>query len=456
MDVNEIINNQSLSVEQKISALKDKTIIVPTWGELQKEYNPLQHPVMTDITYVDKAKGGKVEKMSRIVLGWQKLAVKRMSALLCGIPVKRIYKPTNDQEKQASSILEDILKRNRINAVNLERARYLYASCENVTIWYAQEQPTQYGGMASKIKLRCKNYSPFNGDELYPLFDEYDDLVALSVQYHRQEGSKKVTYFDTYTDKKHICWRINDGAEILNENITIGKIAGVYIHRDEPIWEQMSQNVYEAEWTYSRNGNYIRKNCRPTLAIYTDDKMTMGNAPKGDNVGRDVIRLKKGDKAEYVTWNAANDVVKFHVEELKHNFNSQLQLPDMSMDNMKSSPMSGESRKMLFMDAQMKVTDESGIWLEYYDREINILRAFCKLMYPGLAGAFESLIIENLITPYQIKDESERIKNLADGAQKPIMSQLTAIRRLGYVEDAEAEQQQIKKEEENDLFDTAI
>ena len=73
--------------------------------------------------------------MSRITLDWMKLAVKRMAALLFGIPVLRVYNDHgNEQEKLAAQILEAVYTKNRINAVNKKRARYLYASCEIATI----------------------------------------------------------------------------------------------------------------------------------------------------------------------------------------------------------------------------------------------------------------------------------------------------------------------------------
>lgn len=452
MTIDEILNDEGLTFEQRLSKLTEKTISVPAWAKLQKEYDPCKHPVMTDHEYVDKVTKGHTERMTRIILGWQKLATKRMSALLCGIPVKRLYNPSNDQEKRAAAVIEGIYQRNRIDAVNLERAKMLYAACENITIWFAQESPTNYGGETSALKLRCRNYSPIKGDELYPLFDEYDDLIALSVKYQRTENAKVVSYFDTYTSDRHICWNLNEKSVVTDEEITIGKIPGVYIHRKEPIWEDMSQNVYEAEWTYSRNGNYIRKNSRPTLAVMTNGDVKTGKAPQGDNVSRDVVRLGQNDKLEYVTWEASNEALKFHIEELKHNFNSQLQLPDTSMDNMKSSPMSGESRKMLFMDSQMKVTDESGIWTEYYDREINVIRAFAKVMFPGLASAIDSLVITHMITPYQIRDEKERVETLSVAAGGAIASRLTAIRRLGWADDADEEARLIAEDNNGDIF----
>ena len=228
----------------------------------------------------------------------------------------------------------------------------------------------------------------------------------------------------------------------------------MYIHRDEPIWEDQSGNVYEAEWTLSRNGNYIRKNARPNWVVFSDGKVKFGQEPTNDNAGRNVLQYGQNDKAEYKTWQQAIDSIKFHVGEIKKDFFMQLQLPDMSMENMKATPMSGEARKMMFIDAQLKVTDESGIWLELFDREINVIRAFMKKMYPSLAAAIDSLQVEVIITPYQIRDEAERISNLSNATGgKPIMSQRTAVQNLGYVDNVDEEMELIAKESSVSLFD---
>lgn len=456
MDINEII-----SIERDgnsiIADLKRKSVIVPPWNKLEEQYNPKKHPVMDNKLYPDKVnkKNGQIEKVTRVTLPWQKLAVKRMTELLFTIPVQRIYSPENENEKKVAEIMEAIFKKNRINSVNIERGNNLFAACENITLWYSQEQKVVYAGQESLLKLRCKNYSPKNGETLYPLFDEFDDLIALSVEYSRVEDGKTLNYFDTYTDSAHIRW-VSEGTkyvEEVREEIKIGKIAGVYICRPNPIWEDESDNVYEAEWTLSRQGNYIRKNARPNWVVFSDSKIQHGKEKPGDNEGRNVMQYGKDDKAGYVTWQQAVDTVKFHIDEIKRNFFMSLQLPDMSMENMKATPMSGEARKMMFIDAQMKVTDESGIWLECFDREINVVRAFMKKMFPSLASAIDSLAVEVCITPYQIHDESEQISNLTNATGgKAIMSQKTAIRELGYVSDVDEELRQIKEESANDLF----
>ena len=457
MKIEEIIASDRPAT-QIIADLKKKTIKVPSWEKLVKEYDTSRHPVMDRALYRDKLlKNGTEEKVTRFTLGWQKLATKRMTELLFGLPVTRVYNThDNEDEKRAALIMEDIFKRNRINSVNIERARYLYASCEVVTLWYSQEVPTLYAGEQSPYKLRCKNYSPMNGDTLYPLFDEYDDMVALSIEYSRSEDEQTITYFDTYTADKHIRWRTSGGAtEVdIEENIDLQKINGIYGCRPEPIWEDKSQNVYEAEWTLSRNGNYISKNARPNWVVFSNDDIIYGNEKLGREEGRNVLQYTADSRAEYVTWQQAIDSIKFHIEEIKRNFFMELQLPDMSMDNMKATPMSGEARKMMFIDAQMKATDESGLWYEYFDREINVVRAFMKKMYPQLATAIDALQVDVVITPYQIRDDAEKITNLVNATGgKAVMSQRTAISNLGYVEDVDAELEQIANEDMSNVFE---
>ena len=447
---------------QILADLKKKTIVVPGWSKLEKEYDPTKHPVMTDLSYNSKeGTKGKDKKVTRVILPWQKLAVRRMGSLAFGIPVKRVYKPDDDSQKTAAAVIESIYKRNHINSVNLERSKFMYASCEVVTIWYTQEIEggTVYAGEESKYKLRCKNYSPMKGDALYPLFDEYDDMIALSVEYVRMEDGTRVTYFETYTADHHYRWRMEGSKAVPDmdpEPIKIGKINGVYGFRPLPVWEEQSENVYEAEWTYSYNGNYVRKNSRPNWVVFCDpqDKVRVGQEKDDPRLGRNVLKYPANAKAEYKTWDQSIESIKFHTSELKANFFMGLQLPDMSMENMKTTPMSGEARKMMFIDAQMKVLDEAGIWIEYFDREMSVVKAFAEKMFPKLAEAIRSLEVENIITPFTIREEGERITNYTNATGgKPVMSQRTAVARLGMVDDVDEEMKQIEDEEKLDLFD---
>ena len=193
MTIEEILNSTDLSTAEKVAALKEKTINVPVWGGkkgLNAEYDPTKHPVMNKQAYPDIVTDEGVEYVTRVTCDLQRLAVKRMTELCCGIPVKRIYRPENDKQKEIATIIEKILERNRINSLNIERLNMLFAGCEVLTLWYALDEPNHNYGFDSPLKFRCRNFSPMLGDDLYPLFDEYGDMVAMSVSYARKVGKK--------------------------------------------------------------------------------------------------------------------------------------------------------------------------------------------------------------------------------------------------------------------------
>ena len=449
----------SMTERERITALKQKTIDVPIWTGKQgliNEYDPTKHPVMNKQLYPDLVKDDGVERVTRITLSFQRLAAKRMSELLCGIPVKRIYKPEDEKQQQVATYLEKIFDRNRINSVNTDRINALFAGCEIFTLWYAVEQKNNLYGFASPLKLRCRTFSPMLGDELYPFFDEYGDMVAMSIGYTRKVGRKNVQYFDTYTDDRHIKWS-NESGEWLaveDEKTTVGKIPGIYTFRPTPIWEDTSRNVYEMEWTLSRNGNYIRENSKPKFIVCADEIIQYGDEKSGNKEFKSVMQYPTGARAEYVTWSQAIESLKFQIDTLRNLFFTQLQLPDWSYEKMSQQALSGESRKQMFIDAELKVQDESGRWLEFFDREINVAKAFLKLML-GQAWheAIDALPVENVITPYRITDRKEEVETLmtANG-NKPIMSQRESIEAYGRSDNVDQTLKEINEQEMADSF----
>lgn len=446
---------------ERIAALKEKSIIVPPWlgvKGLKVEYDPKEHPVMKKAGYPDIVnEDGTVEKVTRITCDMQRLAVKRMTELVCGIPVKRVYHAENDTQAEIARWIEAIYQRNRIDSVNIERCNMLFACCEVMTLWYAVEQPNNQYGFDSPLKLRCRNFSPMLGDELYPLFDEYGDMTAMSVGYTRKVGKKTVTFFETYSADRHIKWSNADGDYdiVEDEQFTLGKIPCLYVHRPTPIWEDTSRIVYEIEWAMSRNGNYLRKNSKPIFVVIADEEVQYGEEKDERKEFRSILQYPKGSTAQYVTWQQAVENLKFYVSELRQSFFTQLQLPDWSYESMKSNAMSGESRKQLFIDCQLKVKDESGRLLEYFDREMNVVKAFLKATTDEKYHAeIDALQVEMEITPFTITDDKDTITNLmAANGGKALMSQRESIELLGWSGDVEKTMSQIAEDDKGDVFE---
>ena len=458
MTIEEILQSGG-SAEQIISALKDKSINVPVWGGtkgLLQEFDPRKHPVMNKAIYPDEVTAEGVQPVTRITCDLQRLATKRMTELCCGIPVKRVYKPENDRQKEIAQYLEAIYDRNRIDSVNTERLNMLFAGCEVMTLWFAVESPNNQYGFNSRLKLRCRNFSPMLGDDLYPLFDEYGDMIAMSVGYSRKVGRKTIRYFDTYTATKHIKWSYANGQwqEVENEDITLLKIPCIYAWRPMPIWEDTSKTVYEIEWSLSRNGNYLRENSKPLFVVFADEAINYGDEKSPNREFRSIMQYPKGSTAQYITWQQAVENLKFYVEQLRSMFFTQLQLPDWSYEKMSQQALSGESRKQMFIDAQLKVKDESGRLIEFFDREMNVIKAFLKIMLGNAYAAdIDSLKVDMVITPFTITDEKDTITNLitANGGE-PIISQRESIEMYGHSDDVDKTLQEIQAQKSVDIM----
>ena len=444
-DINELLQDSEIMAEEKILKLKKKIISVPKWkGEngLERHYDPKKHPVMDKAVYPDVVVDGKREKVTRVAIGLQKLAVKRMTELVCGIPIQRISKPRNKKQEEVAVFIDKVLKKNRINSVDIKRCRRLFASCEVMTLWYAVEHRNKLYGVDSPLKIRCRNYSPMDGDELYPLFDDTGDLVAISVAYSRRDEYKNTEFFDTYTDSRYIKYVKRDGGdweEEVNEKTTLGKIPAVYVYRPEPIYEDTSHNIYEMEWSLSRNGNYLRENSRPIFGVFADEAIRYGDEKSPNEASKSVVQFPKGSTANYITWQQAIESLKYQISTLRSLFFTELQLPDWSYEKMSQLALSGESRKQMFIDAQLKVVDESGDLLDFLDREVNVVKSFAKVIFgPSYEADIDELEVEVIVTPYKIEDDDEKAKGLmlANGGE-PLMSQRESIVLYGRSTDVE-------------------
>ena len=441
----------SRPVDNIINELKEKSICVPSWDVLIKAYEPKLHEIVNDtITRKDKIrKDGTKEEASRIYIGLEKLLTKRMTEFMFAIPVKRIYHniEDNDTRQQIAKSIESIYKYARIDSENIKRGNAYFASCEIFTIWYVVEKPNTLYGFNSKYKLKCKTYSPMEGVKLYPLLDELDDMIAMSFEYKKKVKGEEITYFETYTADKHYKWRQQgSGWESVGtaEEIKLMKIPGVYAFRPVPIYHGLTRIRKELEYTLSRNSDVIAYNAAPVIKIAGQIK---GEEDKGES--RRIYRVENGGDVSYVSWSQAIEALKYHVETLLKLYWMQSQMPDVSFDNMKSLGNIGyDARQMLLTDAHLKVGDESGAWIEFFEREDSVIKEFLKHMNKAWEKEIDNIEIEHIITPFIQNDETataDRLIKLNGG--KPIMSQLESIQQAGYSNDAQATLNQIQLEE---------
>lgn len=447
-EIDKTIN--SINVTDAIKTLSNKTLDIRVWSDAIKEYEPSMHNIVSDrISRPDKPRAdGSVDKASRITVGLEQLLTKRICEFMFAIPVKRIFSNMEDNEtrQQIAHAIEAIYKHARIDTINKNRALNYFASCESFTAWYVVESPNTLYGFNSRYKLKCRTYSPMDGTELYPLFDEDGDLIAMSVKYKRTVEGKEIYYFESYTAETHYKWEQKDGKwnEIDTKEIPIGKIPGVYIYRHKPIWENLSVLREELEYTLSRNADVIAYNSAPILQIAGK---VHGQEGKGET--QRIVRVENGGNVSYVSWSQAIEALKYQVDTLVKLFWSQSQMPDISFANMMSLGNIGfDARQTLLTDAHLRVGDESGAWIEAFERETNVIKAFLKQMNTSWADEMDNVQVEHVITPFIQQDEKAAIERImtANGG-KAIMSQLESIQAYGKSSNPVNTLQQIRDDE---------
>lgn len=440
----------SATADDAIARLCNKTLDIKTWESALKEYEPQFHNIVNDhVSRADKVrKDGTVEKAARIPIALEQLLTKRMCEFMFAIPVKRIYHNTeNNETRQAiAKAKEAIYKHARIDSINSIRALNYFASCESFTVWYVVESPNSLYGFDCKYKLKCRTYSPMDGTELFPLFDESGDMTAMSVRYKRKVSNEDVTYFEAYTASRHYKWKQKAGRweSVKDDALVIGKIPGVYIYRHRPIWHGLSVLREEVEYTLSRNSDVIAYNSAPILQV---SGKIIGQESKGES--QRIVRTEQGGAVNYVSWTQAIEALKYHVDTLIKLFWSQSQMPDISFANMMSLGNIGfDARQTLLTDAHLKVGDESGAWIETFERESNVIDAFLRQMRTDWASELDNVETEQIITPFIQQDEKATIERIqsANGG-KPIMSQLEAIKEFGHSTDPNETLRQIREDE---------
>lgn len=464
MDEITSILDSTRPVDNIINDLKEKSVCIPSWDKLIKDYEPTMHDIVTDtVTRQNKVRSdGTVEKASRIYVGLEKLLTKRMTEFMFSIPVRRVYHniENNAKRKEIAKAIENIYKYARIDSENIKRGNNYFASCEVFTIWYTVENNNTLYGFKSEYKLKCKTYSPMDGVKLYPLLDELDDMVAMSFEYTKKFKDEEVTFFETYTSSIHYKWKQqgNRWELVKSERVSILKIPGVYAYRLVPIYSGLSYIRKEIEYTLSRNSDVLAYNSAPILKVVGS---TQGKEDKGES--RRVFRVEKGGDVSYVSWAQSIEALKYHVDTLIRLFWSQSQMPDISFENMKSLGNIGfDARQTLLTDAHLKVGDESGAWIEAFERECSVIKAFLKMMNVNWKDEVDNVEVEHVITPFIQDDETAMTDRLIkQNGGKAIKSQLETIREAG-AKDAEATLKQIQEEEKsasqkrvNSLFEGA-
>lgn len=441
--------------DKKVAALKVRDTKAPDVKNLKKQWNVETHSVMDDalrpnkkIFKEDGTTFDRMEPVNRIPISLQKLIVNRAVSFLFGNPVELIYNNQDANTKTVQESIKKVLSKNKEVSLNKAMGKELLSSTEVAEVWYTVDTKVDQDlyGFKSPMKLRHKIFSPMNGDNLYPLFDDTGDLIAFSREFIILEQEVEILHFETYTALNTYTFKQKDGKyeDPIIEKNPIGKIPVIYGTQLTSEWNDVQNLIERLEVLASNFADTNDYHGSPTIMIEGD---IQGFAKKGEQ-GK-ILQGSAGTKAYYLSWDRAPEAIKLEKDMLIEMIYTLTQTPNITFDSLKGlGQIATMTLKLLFLDAHLKVEDKKGIVLEYLQRRINIIKAFLGIMNTSWKSTIEAVDITVDVKPYMLEDEKAYLDYImaANGGSQ-VISQRTSIEKSGLTQDAEAEYAQIQSEE---------
>jgi len=459
-NIDEILKQDNIN--DIIKSLKYKVISVPKWEELKKEYEPTLHEIIVNKTkYKDKEIKDKddntvrFEERTRICIGLQKLAANRISQFLFSVPVNHVLDNLEKIEllEKQFECIKKVLKTAKWDSMNIERSKIISSQCEQATYWFVVDSGEKHNryGFETSLKLKCMIFAPDRGDTLYPLFDDTMNMIAFSREFRIiDDDNKNIIFFETWTDKSYLRWRKgesdsewvpDDGFPKVNG---LGKIPIVYAHRSQPIWRDGDNGkVEQLEKLLSDNAEIIAYHSSPVLLI----KGNLQGAPTKGEANK-VFLCEKDAGAEYISWQQSPDSVKFQFDSLLRMYWTELQLLDMSYENIRGTGnIAASAIELLFSDAHLKCGTEAVIYEDMIEREYNIIKSYLGQLNNEWKTSINNLNITPDITFFMINDIKQKVDILlAANGGHPIISHERSVLLSNLVENPKEEYAVIKAE----------
>jgi SPP1 family phage portal protein len=446
MELQEIIDglNNFDELKKTIEKTKPEAAVKPE--DAAKQWDPKTHAITDKATRPDKLVetdgGTSVVTVSRIPVPLQKKIVSRAAQFLCGNPIELRAKAIDQNQTDLLTVLHKIWDDNKLDYESKRLVKLMMRGCEVAELWYVEdlkEDPSYWAGTpneAAKFRLRMKVLAPSLGDNLYPVFNSFGDMIAFGRGYTVAVAGKKEEHFDLYTAESIYQGVKGDGGWAANDVPNqIKKIPVVYYSQEAPEWNDVQEMIERLELLISRHADTNDYFGDPMVVVEGEIE---GFAKKGES-GK-LLQMKNGGKAQYLSWDSAPESVKMEYTNLRSLIFEMTDTPDITFDSVKGlGTFSGIALKMIFMGAHMKAAEKEEDFGKGIQRRINFLKAAVAVMNTAFEPA-QILSVKPRFEYYLPKNLQELIEMLSTATGgKPIMSTETAVRNNPLVEDAESE-----------------
>ena len=424
-------------IGQKINYLKKgRKTELPDRCKLWDDWNPERHEIMVD---KEKYPDRKVlEKEAEKVFDEKTGKTYEIEAQYKTEPVNRISIPLE----------QDIVNIQTAFTVGTEPSMDCTPTDDD-SFWakFWKKVKTTFGGKVKPTKkLKSVLWSPFRGDKLYPFFNDEGDLVAFSREYKKKlMDDSEITCFMTITDRMVYQWDLSKLEERPSFAHGFGKLPILYAYRPEAYCEKIKPFRVRLEKLLSNYADCIDYHFFPLLKLIGDVEGFMGKVKD-----RMVKLTGEGADAQYLTWNQANDTVKFEVETLFEKAYSMTNTPQISFEKLNGAgnALSGVAFDYVFLSTHLQVQNHAEVIGEFLQRRVNFLVSALGAINPSeFNRASETIDIITEIIPYRLDSLDDKVSVAVKAVSGGIWSQKHGIMFAGNSDRIEEELAEIKEEQ---------
>jgi hypothetical protein len=356
-----------------VKLIKLVTLLTESLKEIDPKCHKVNDPIYRPNPYVKDENGNNQQevKLNRIALPIQKKIVLTAASFL-GTPQMQAT-PKDAIQQTMFDGLHQIEQDNKLDYkfTTIAKKRMTYKNCAE--LWYTENTDKDYWSdinINGTKKLKMMLLSPDKGDLLYPVFDEFGDMVAFGRRYVIKDvDGKEITHFDIYTaDFIYMAKKTNEGwlfATRTGSDLIYGttfvsmpnplnKIPIIYYYQLLTEWDDVQpliERLEDISSNHSDTNDYVGS---PIVFMDTDQ---IKSFPKKGQAGK-IIQAQNGAKVSYLTYDAQPASVKMEMDNLWKYIYTLSHTPDVSFENMTGlGYFSTVAMQTMFMDAHLKARD---------------------------------------------------------------------------------------------------
>lgn len=418
------------------------------------EYNPAKHKVNDTGVRRDKRVQipdpddnsaaprtiTEIVKVNRLAIPMQQSITLNKTAFTTGGKVRYKALPNGTAEENTFKTVLATLRREKTDPYkNSEICKSMLSQTEVAEIWYSEKDAN------NNVRLKCNIYTPYGGNQLIPVFDGNNDMIAFGRAFKtKSDNDLDVSHLHVYTIDKLIKYSKSKDTNgwVIDDEIPLlyGKIPVIYYSIPQSCWEIVQPLIERVEFLLSNHADTNDYNGSPILLALGTIK---GWSRKGE-AGK-VIEAENGADLKYIESANTPESIKMEWENLMELISTMTQSPNLSMEKMaKLTNASGEALERMLMNAHLGAMDlQNGVYGIGIQRRLNFLVSACSNIFTDCkdGGTLE-------ITPEFGLFRLDNTKQLAEVAkllkESGLASDESLIGYVGLSDDPASELEKIK------------